>query len=714
MSNSGDEALGALAAARGVAATYTDAHSKQREVSEDTLVAVLRALGEPIEKAAEAPECLRLLEAEKAARPWPPVAVAWDGELLFAEQCGPRGDAKPDSFVLHLEDGSEASELLAPGAGGSVSSRHPLPFGLHRLRHRTQPPSEATLVISAPARGHPPKKRSWGIFAPTYALSDGRAADAGDLTCLEQLGRAAGGLGASYLATLPLLADYSRTEAPGAVASPYAPLSRLWWNEGYLDVRRLPELADEFSPEGAGGQFRAGPVPRHADVAAAAASIRPLLGIGAERVIAGGGARLAAFRQFQASRPDVLRYGIYRAAAEAAGPDRSAWPESWVAGDILAGRDVPHLAVLAHVYAQWATDDQLDEVSSATARAGCRLMLDLPIGCRADGYDPWAFPDSFAAGATVGAPPDMFFSGGQDWGFLPLHPEGTRRAGYPVVAGAFGHLLRHCGALRIDHAMGFQRLWWIPAGASPADGAYVSYKLDELLALALLEAWRTGAALVGEDLGTVDPELEEALERHGIAGMHVAVFDLEADPGQRLSPRPGSVAFVDTHDTATFAGWFDGTDIDERERLGLVAADEAAAERTGRHEARKLLLERLAAAGSLPKEATADPLEVHAAVLEELGSSPAAIVLATLEDLWAEKDPQNIPGTTAEHENFTRRFPFATDDLVADPRVVHPLARLDRARQGGQDAGDSSDGAGSAGGGNNGDASADGLAGKGR
>ncbi len=415
-------------------------------------------------------------------------------------------------------------------------------------------------------------------------------------------------------------------------------------------------------------------------MAAAAASIRPLLGNGAERVLAGGGPRLASFRQFQADRPDVLRYATYRAAAEAAGPDRSAWPDSWAAGDILAGRDVPHLAVLAHVYAQWATDEQLGTVAAATAEAGCRLMLDLPIGCRADGYDPWAFPESFASDVTVGAPPDMFFSSGQDWGFLPLHPEGARRSGYPVVAGAFAHLLRHAGALRIDHVMGLQRLWWIPAGASPAEGAYVGYRSDELLALACLEAWRVDAALVGEDLGTVDPGLTEALGRHGIAGMHVAVFDLDSEPGEPLRPRAGSVALVDTHDTATFAGWFEGTDIDDRERLGLVTGDEAAAERASRHESHKLLVERLSASGAIGRGETEDSAKVHAAVLEELGTSRAGIVIANLEDLWAEHDPQNVPGTTDEHENFSRRFPYSIEEL-ADSPLLEPLVRLDGARR---------------------------------
>jgi 4-alpha-glucanotransferase len=683
--------LAKLAEACGIAVSYTDAHSRSRQVPEPTLVALLQALGEPIDKPADATGCLRRREEGAAAAPWPPVAVAWDGNLSLRAGGPPRrGDeaagSTEDSFELELEDGGAVGDLLLVRADGSVSSRRPLPFGLHRLRPRFDEPGEPVHVISAPSRARPPEAGAWGVFAPTYALSDGRSSPAGDLTCLEELGREAGRLGASYLATLPLLADYSRIEAPGALTSPYSPLSRLWWNEGYLDPRRLPELAGEFSLEGGGATSHSGQVPHHADVAAAAASVRPLLGIGAERVIEGGGARLASFRQFQADRPDVQRYATYRAAAEAAGPDRSAWPEAWAAGDLLAGRDVPHLAVLAHVYAQWATDEQLGEVAAATAKAGCRLMLDLPIGCRADGYDPWAFPASFAGGATVGAPPDMFFSAGQDWGFLPLHPEGSRLAGYPVVAGAFSHLLSHCGALRIDHAMGLQRLWWIPAGASPAEGAYVSYKSEELLALACLEAWRADAVLVGEDLGTVDPRLQEDLRNHGIAGMHVAVFDLEAEPGTPLRPRAGSVALVDTHDTATFAGWFDGTDIDDRERLELVTSDEAASERNSRLGARKLLLERLVASGSIDPDVADDPAEAHAAVLEELGNSAAGIVIASLEDLWAEHDPQNVPGTTDQHENFTRRFPLVIGDIVADEHIMGPLGRLDRARRAAQGA----------------------------
>jgi 4-alpha-glucanotransferase len=652
--------LDRLAAARGVATRYLDAFDREVEVSDDALVAVLQALGESLESPDGAERCLKRLQSERASARPDPVLVAWDGEL----------PARPDAAVrLELEDGTDATQLLASGAA--------LPHGYHRLVG----PAGDTLVVSAPRRPPPLDEASFGIFAPTYALFDGRDTPAGDLTALAELGRLAGRLGAGYLATLPLLADYSDKETPSALPSPYSPLTRFFWNEAYLDLGRLPELAGEVRA----GRV-AGPPPRLADVAAAASFARPLLGLAADRLVARGGPRLESYKAFQASRPDVLSYATYRAAAEVAGADRSRWPREWDAGTIHVGRDVPEEAVRAHVYAQWATDAQLAEVAAGIAAGGCRLMLDLPIGSRADGYDPWAYPASYVGtgvvsdrGASVGAPPDQFFARGQDWGFRPLHPCGERAAGYPVVRQALRHLLSHCGALRIDHVMGLQRLWWIPDGASPGDGAYVHYRTDELLAVAILEATRHGASLVGEDLGTVDPGLRSSLDDHGVAGMHVAVFDLEARPGKPLSPRAGSVAFVDTHDTATFAGWFDGSDVEDRLELGIVDEKGAEAERAAREEAREALVERLVAAGAID-----DPLEtattVHSAVLEELGGSDAALVMVTLEDLWGEHDPQNVPGTSRERLNFCRRLAVGIDELEQATALLAPLARLRTAR----------------------------------
>jgi len=671
------EPLAALAAARGVAVSYEDASHRIRTVSPDTLVAVLAALGEPIGRPSDAGECLaRRAAADETVAP---VAVAWDGQLPagLLDHLSEVARQQSHMLALELEDGSEATDILP--AGSTSHLRRSLPFGAHRLRAG----EAVTLVISAPRRPHALAPRSWGVFAPTYALWDERQHQSGDLSCLARLGSFAGSLGASYLATLPLLADYSTADAPGAVASPYSPLSRMWWNEAYLDLSRLEgyDRADHLPATAA-------PAPRgeYADIAGAAAVVDDCLARMLARAHPGEGRRRPAYERFRRQRPDVARYAAFRAAARERGIDRSTWPDHWLAGQIRPGEDVSSADVELHVCAQWLTDEQLAGVATSTAAAGCRLLLDLPIGCRPDGYDTWAFPSSFsggsarAAGVSVGAPPDRFFHGGQDWGFRPLHPQGERLAGYPVVRGALQHLLRHAGALRIDHILGFQRLWWIPPGAEATEGTYVSYPAEELVALACLEAWQGGATLIGEDLGTVDPAVRQLMGEHGIAGTRVAVFELEVNPGAPLQPSQGSCALVDTHDTATFAGFIDGTDIEQRLREGLLEPAAARTERRRRLRTRRALRERLGEVGD-------DPRPLHTAVLEELGRSDAGVVIATLEDLWAEHDPQNMPGSGHAHVNFARRMSQPLQVIESDADVIVPLRRLEKARGGAAAAG---------------------------
>ena len=674
---------------------YTDAFGTERRVSDETLLGVLRARGDDLSRPGDASATLTRLEA--AGETAPPVVVAWEGLL------GPVRTPPGTSEVrLALEAGGEAAAELRSDDGrspGSVSCRSTLPFGLHRLRMLArrgagrQQPAE-TLVIAAPFRSPALEARSWGVFAPTYALRDERHLPAGDLSCLGRAARLTGRLGGSYLATLPLLADYSSHDVPGWRVSPYSPLSRMWWNEAFVDPALVPELE---GADGIGGGSRESAAAGRtgADVGAAGARLRPLLDLGASRLMSGDGERRRRLERFSAERPDVVRYGRFRAAAETAGPDPAKWPPAWAAGRLTAG-DVPAEAVRAHIYAQWVTDEQIGAVAAESERAGCRLLLDLPIGCRPGGYDPWAYPGSFAGGAgsptgdgpaaTVGAPPDMFFPTGQDWGFRPLDPDGERRAGYPVVRSCLAHLLAHAGALRVDHVMGLSRLWWIPAGAPPSGGAYVRYPAEELLALSCLEAYRHGAALLGEDLGTVEPGLRRLLAAHGIAGMDVAVFDLDARPGRPLRPPAGTVAFVDTHDTATFAGWLDATDLDDRRRAGLLDEADAVAAVARRVTSRGRLIRRLHRTGRLPDPPGRgapgpDAVEVLGAVLDELGDSEAAVVVANLEDLWAEHDPQNVPGTVDEHANFSRRMSRTLGELESNPQLLVPLERLDAARR---------------------------------
>ncbi|HUZ21224.1 MAG TPA: 4-alpha-glucanotransferase [Acidimicrobiales bacterium] len=683
-------ALEELARRRGVAVEFTSATGERRRASDDTLAAVLRALGEPLGGPGEAVALAAERRAERhrsrrAGTPaLPPVLVAWGGRLPPLDLAGAshRDATAPTGagggLALVTEGADEPGILAArPDGAGRAVVEETLPYGVHRLVAGEEGPR--SWVVSAPERPGDgdarPVARGWGVFAAAYSLRDGRRGPAGDLGALRALGEAVAPLGASVVATLPLLAELATADGAAPGQQPYAPVSRMWWNEAYLDLDRLVELAPEDRDWRA-----AAPEPERADLAGAASAARPALERAARRLLARDSERRRSFQAFRAARPDVASYARFRAAVERAGPDVSSWPSTWRAGRIGPDEVAPE-AALRHVYAQYATDAQLAEDAGALGREGCGLLLDLPIGCRPGGYDPWAFPAAFAAGASVGAPPDGFFPSGQDWGFPPPHPGGDRATGYELMRQVLTHHLRHAAVLRVDHVLGWSRLWWVPAGMSPGEGAYVRYPLEELLAVACLEAWRHGAELLGEDLGTVERGLRPRLARHGVDRMRVAIYDLAERPRRALTPPAGTVAYVDTHDSATFAGFLDGSEVTLREELGLLPAAAAGGERAERARLAAALVERLERVGRLAPGEHKDVLAVLAAVLEELGESPADLVVVPVEDLLEERDPHNVPGTTCEHANFSRRMARTVAECTAEARVREALERLDAARR---------------------------------
>jgi glycogen operon protein len=284
----------------------------------------------------------------------------------------------------------------------------------------------------------------------------------------------------------------------------------------------------------------------------------------------------------------------------------------------------------------------------------------------------WGDPGAFLTRLSIGAPPDPLGPDGQDWGLAPPNPLAMEDDGGAGFGDLIAANMRHAGALRIDHVMGLSRLFVIPHGASGAEGTYLSYPRETLLARVALESRRAGCLVVGEDLGTVPAGIRERLGEAGVFGYRVLPFERD---GQRFRPPSAypaaAVACVATHDLPPLAGWWVGSDIAEREALGLVTTDEAATMRQARADDRTALLAALAEAGiEVPADAAARPdlsPALAAAIHGFLAASPSAIVLVQTDDLAGATVPVNLPGTDRERPNWRARLSPVVPSLLAGP-----------------------------------------------
>jgi 4-alpha-glucanotransferase len=329
-----------------------------------------------------------------------------------------------------------------------------------------------------------------------------------------------------------------------------------------------------------------------------------------------------------------------------------------------------------YLYAQWIAREQIHSTAEDFRSRGGLLYLDFPLGVHRDGFDTWSQRRLFALGASGGAPPDPFFTKGQNWGFPPLHPERLREAGYGYFISSLRHHLQCAGMLRIDHVMGLHRLFWIPQGSGAADGAYVHYPAEELYAVLCLESERHRALIVGENLGTVPSYVNRDLAKHRIRGMFVGQFSLDTDPQRPPQEAPAAaVASLNTHDTPTFASFWSGADIQDRLELGLLDEAGAARERQIRCGQRESLVAFLQSRGLLG-ESSPEADAVLAAWLSYLASGPSELLLINLEDLWLEARPQNTPGTWDERPNWRRKASLAFEEFSQEESIINRLREV--------------------------------------
>ena len=712
-----DPRLAALCELYDIESSYIDIWGNAHHVSEETARTLLAAMGvdgaqRPLE------DLIADREAARWRKPLPPVHVVRGATRTQVPLRLPAKRATEKvAFTLTLENGdirhggvqADTLPVLERAAVGAL--RHivfglplaDLPLGYHRLALDGFETDSAMSLIVCPARCYLPdavanEGRVWGSALQLYALRSERNWGIGDFSDLRIMLEHLGEQGAGIVGLNPLHALYPHRPE---LVSPYSPSSRLFLNVLYIDVESVADFAQcaqaqqiVYAPEFQRRleQLRAADQVDYAGVASAKFTVLEVLCRHfREQHLHRQTARARIFRDFQARAGSSLeRQAQYEALQEHFyRQDRNTW--GWPAWP-AEYRD-PHSPAVARwteqnrerveyfQYLQWQADRQLALAGRRSYELGLGVGIyqDLAVSVDRGGADAWAWNSLYASDVSIGAPPDDFSLFGQDWGLPPLAPERLRAIAYAPFIALLRENMRHAGALRIDHALGLRRLFWIPLGKTAQSGAYVRYPLDDLLGVLALESQRNRCLVVGEDLGTVPPELTAALASVDALSNRVLYFERAA--GGELSPPEAypanALAVVSTHDLPTLAGYWKGQDLAERERLKLFPNDEMREKQVlARAQDRARMLMALSRAQLLPEGLTVDPAScpemtpaLARALHVYLARSPAKIVTFQLEDVIGEIQQANLPGTTDQYPNWRRKIALDVERLLKDPRA---------------------------------------------
>ncbi|MEM1422719.1 MAG: 4-alpha-glucanotransferase [Planctomycetota bacterium] len=687
--------LRALAKLYSIQPSYLAAGSNtRRQIAAESLTAVLSGFGVDANTHAQIDRAIARRVKQLRSRTLEPVAVAWNGRCTLSLRLQGKAPSKI-RVEIDLEEGGTHEHVFTtddlttktvkgpdaePETLALLRLKGALPVGYHDCRVTIGRTTHETLVMSAPTRcyQHPASTLDacWGLFCPTYALRSERDTGCGDLTHLRELATWAHTHGSRVIATLPLLSTY--LDEPYE-ASPYSPVSKLFWNELFLDPTATPEFAKcAAAKRRASSQAYAREAEslRNAELVQYRRQFqlkRSLLEPLAEHFFDKGQEKSGAFKAFLQANPDAKDYARFRAVMERQRRTWADWSPRLQEGRFRSS-DYDSASERYHLYAQFRFQDQLGSISADMHDRDGLLYLDLAVGVRGDGFDAFRHPDLFAHTLSVGAPPDPTFLRGQDWGFPPMLDDALREDRYRYFRSTIRNHMRYCGALRLDHVMAFYRLWMVPLGFESTHGLYAHYRMDEQIAVYSIESHKNRCQIVGENLGTVPTQVEKALDKHAMGPLYVGQMSVW-DETEAFSPvRTNAVASSNTHDMAPFMKFWDGSEADDRREVGLIDERQADAERADRAAMRERVTTRLAQQGEIRK---GSPDQVRDALHRHIAKGDAAFTLINTEDLWLETGTQNIPGTTDEHPNWRRRLRYELDDIASDDDVARQLAMID-------------------------------------
>ncbi len=737
--------LGKLAERAGIAADYYDIAGTLHLTSDDTRRAILAAMGFAVDSAASLTQALREWDEAPWRRPCDPVRILRDGETGAPLSCCLAiEDGKEASVAVEWQIRDEANAVLQEGQAGpglsavevrllngqrhvriEIPAPHGLSLGYYNLTVRAESLVGGIVgtmrVIVAPRQCYIPpsieaNQRLWGLALQLYSLSSDCNWGCGDFTDLGRIVEWAGKeLGAGIIGLSPLHA--LRNTAPYHI-SPYAPYSRLYLNELYIDLDRLQEF---HGSEKAQQQFLAPEFQatlqtlresRQVDYDAIATAKRTMLELaystfltdaysGEEPNLQPKTARARLLEQFIQSEGAPLElYATFQTLEEERRliQSKSATWHDWPTQFLTPGQPAREYAkrhrkrIRFFQYIQWVAHEQLNEIRRTADQLAMPIGLyhDLALGADRNGAEAWIYQSVLALGADCGAPPDAFAPKGQNWGLPPVNPHALRASGYELIIQLLRNNFRSGGAIRLDHVMAFCRLFWIPRGRPASEGTYVQYPFEDLLAIVALESVRSKTLVIGEDLGTVPDWVREQLAKARVLSYRVFYFERGADGAMKP---PGdypaqSLAVATTHDLPTLSGFWSGEDLQVRSGLGAFP-DDAACRRAWEERQRDKagILSALNREGLLPNGVTEDlptapamTTELCHAIHTYLARTTSCIVLANLEDGLGERSQTNLPGTIDSHPNWTRKYSVRVDELLSDERLQRLGAVLRSAR----------------------------------
>jgi 4-alpha-glucanotransferase len=646
--------LRATSRAYGLQCSYKNVDGLTIWSPEKTLLKLLEDFsGQQIKNNEDLKKILDLKNKNQYLAALKPCHVLWGG--VFNKINISSTDKLENSIVAEiiLEDESSLSITLTLksqrktelGFKYIYSTNHQLPLGYHRLNISLNGIKRTTFLICPPEKIQAAEKKAWGPFVPLYALKSESDWGIGSFREASALAQGLRKFDGSWMGLLPMLAgnfDYSDCDP-----SPYSSLSRLFWNEIYLDVEALVKkyqhsiALDLISSI----EFKEKILNLLAKTHVAYYEVyqlkKQVLLLLSDDFFSHELNNSDDYRQFEKENPDINSYAIFRST------------------DL---RDQNF-----HRFAQFEMNNTLKNFSKENDFG---LYMDYPVGVNDGGFDYKEFRSVFFGEVSVGAPPEPVFALGQDWGFPAFHPEGMQKDNYHYFRKSLQHHLKFCKILRLDHIMGLHRIYCVPKKFNGEEGVYLRFAPEELFAVVILEAHRAGADLIGENLGTVPAAVDTIIRERNLNGMWVLQCETWRSPAEAFSAiKKNSLVCVNTHDMPMLASFRKGADLELVESLKILSHDYKV----------KFQQERKKQIANWEQTFGADNFTAN--IIQKIAASDSKYFVVNLEDLWNEEMPQNIPGTWKEYPNWRKKFSLEIGEIMKNENVLKVLASLKEFRK---------------------------------